>query len=136
TNNHFRFRFCGFSSARAHLRTSTVRECLSRDIPAAGGTLGALFHNQTLVGTEQLGTSPVYSTTPAVAAIDDQWTECPVLLNNDSTDPVVALTHGYSEMDRLLNLLPPVGQEHGLHVDLGSAVSHPEDWSWLNESAF
>ena len=77
----------------------------------------------------------MYDTTPAVAAIDDQWTDCPVLLS-DSNDHTAALDHGYSEMDRLLNLLPPAGQDHGLHIDLGSAVSHPDDWSWLNESAF
>jgi len=74
-------------------------------------------------------------TAPAVAAINDQWTECPVLLS-DSTDNSAALQDGYSEMDRLLNLLPSTGQDHGLHIDLGSAISHPDDWSWLNESAF
>lgn len=69
-------------------------------------------------------------------AVDDQWTECPVLLSDSTIDRPAALDNGYSEMDRLLDLLPPAGQDHGLHVDIGSAISHTEDWSWLNESAF
>jgi len=74
---------------------------------------------------------------PTLAAVDDQWTECPVLLSDSTVDHSVAgLDNGYSEMDRLLNLLPPAGQDHSLHVDIGSAISHTEDWSWLNESAF
>jgi len=75
-------------------------------------------------------------TAPAVTAVDDQWTDCPVLLNDSTVDHSAALDNGYSEMDRLLNLLPPAGQDLGLHVDIGSAISHTEDWSWLNESAF
>lgn len=125
------------SRVRAHLRTSTVRNRLfsrSRDVPAAGGPLGALFNHQALVGAEQVAASPVFdinntSTTSSVG----HWDEHSLLLTNPVTTP---LDDGYGEMDRLLELLPSPTLDQGLDIGLSSVINNTDDWNWLNEGNF
>ncbi|KAG8816040.1 hypothetical protein FRC17_000490 [Serendipita sp. 399] len=124
---------------RLSLKSLTVRERLDRDVPAAGGSLGALFGPQTSIGAEQMGTTPVYDLTNASPVTSDQWTASALLLTNINHDSssAAALSHGYSEMDRLLDLLPSSVPEQSLDLGLGPLVSsNPDDWSWLNENAF
>jgi hypothetical protein len=105
---------------------------------AAGISFEALFDPQIIVGADQLRTTTMYDVNqkPASPVINDQ---CSLLLTpavEGADNGMISLEHGYSEMDRLLDLLPSTTPELGLDAGLVSAISNPDDWSWLNEAAF
>ncbi|CCA66383.1 hypothetical protein PIIN_00069 [Serendipita indica DSM 11827] len=129
------------SPAPTSVSSFTVRDCLHRDSPAAGTSFEALFDPQILVGAEHTGTTTMYNVNqkPASPVVNDHHDQCSLLLTPvvDSADNgLISLEHGYSEMDRLLDLLPSTTPELGLDAGLASAISNPDDWSWLNEAAF
>ena len=91
------------------MRISTVRERLFRDVPAAGGSLGAAISTQVTYGAESDGLAMFTSSTPDVKTANDSSSPHHPLLLTDIDSLIsttTALDQGSQEMERLLSLLP------------------------------